>query len=336
MPISVIVGGQYGSEGKGKIAAVLAPQFDHAARTGGPNAGHTVQSGSAKMVLRHLPCAVVSPRTLLYLGAGAVIDPTVLIQEVNEHGLGPKRLFIDPNAVIIDKSHLSSEAELVARIGSTGKGVGAAVAAKVLRQKGLRCARDVSELTPFLADVANLLNTALTHGESVLIEGTQGVGLSLHHGDFPYVTSRDITAGSLCGEVGVGPTQVSRVILVVRTYPIRVAGPSGPLKSEIDWETVTSESGYVTPVVEMTTVTQKIRRVGRFDLEAVKRAALLTSATEIALTFADYIDAHALECNQYGSLPAKVKNFVRVLEQTTGLPVPLISTGADTADIVVR
>lgn len=336
MPVTVIVGGQYGSEGKGKIAAYLAPRFQHSVRTGGPNAGHTVRNGSKTVVLRHLPCAVVSSGVKLYLGAGAVIDPKILMQEVADNKVGPERLSIDPCAAIISEAHLASEAGLVARIGSTGKGVGAAVAAKVLRETDLQLAKDVKELAPYIADVSGQLNAALKRKEDVLVEGTQGIGLSLHHGHFPHVTSRDVTAGTLCGEAGVGPAQVSSVVLVVRTYPIRVAGPSGPLEGEIDWPTVTEESGYTTPLIEFTTVTQKVRRVGRFDLQAVRRAAELTSATEIALTFADYLDASAFNCRDFPLLPLKIRDFIKRLEEGTEVPVSLIGTGPDTGSIVAR
>lgn len=336
MPVTVIVGGQYGSEGKGKIAAYLAPRFQHAVRTGGPNAGHTVHDGTKSTVLRHLPCAVVSKNVQLYLGAGALIDVEILIREIDENRVSVGRLAIDPRAAVIDNDHRVSEATLVERIGSTGKGVGAAVAAKVLRDPKLRLAGDVSELKPYLADVSERLNTALSGQENVLVEGTQGVGLSLHHGHFPHVTSRDITAGTLCGEAGIGPTHVSSVIMVVRTYPIRVAGPSGPLNDEIDWPTVTEESGYGTPLIEHTTVTQKVRRVGRFDADAVRRAGRLTSATEIALTFADYLDVTARDCKVFDALPEKVKSFVQRLEGSAGIRVRMIGTGPATESIIVR
>lgn len=336
MPVTVIVGGQYGSEGKGKIAAHLAPRFQHAVRTGGPNAGHTVHDGQKAIVLRHLPCAVVSNHVQLYLGAGALVDVDVLLREIEENRVPVGRLSIDPLAAVIDPAHRFSEATLVERIGSTGKGVGAAVAAKVLRDANLRLARDIRELRPYLRDVSDTLNTALRQGDSVLVEGTQGIGLSLHHGHFPHVTGRDITAGTLCGEAGIGPSHVSSVIMVVRTYPIRVAGPSGPLKDEIDWPTVTKESGYGTPLIELTTVTQKVRRVGRFDVSAVRRAAQLTSATEIALTFADYLDATARDCKVFDLLPEKVQGFVRNLEDTLAVPVSMIGTGPATESMIVR
>jgi adenylosuccinate synthase len=336
MPVTVIVGGQYGSEGKGKVAAYLAPRFQHSVRTGGPNAGHTVKNDDTVIVLRHLPCAVVSRKTKLYLGAGAVIDLAILMQEIAANGVGPDRLLVDAQAAIISEAHLMSETALIARIGSTGKGVGAAVAAKVMRESTLQLARDVQVLKPYLADVSGLLSAALKNRENVLIEGTQGIGLSLHHGQFPHVTSRDVTAGTLCGEAGVGPTQVSSVVMVVRTYPIRVAGASGRLEHEIDWQTVTAKSGYPSPLLELTTVTQKVRRVARFDLHAVRKAAELTSATEIALTFVDYLDVSALNCREFDLLPGKVKGFVEHLEQETGVHVSLIGTGADTASMIAR
>ncbi|MEQ8283547.1 MAG: adenylosuccinate synthetase [Parvibaculum sp.] len=336
MPITVIVGGQYGSEGKGKIAAHLAPKFNHSVRTGGPNAGHTVKSENGTIVLRHLPCAVVVPGVKLYLGAGAIIDLGILLEEIASNKVSKERLFIDPQAVVILDKYFGSEESLVSRIGSTGKGVGAAVASKVLREEDVLLARDVKSLAPYIDDVSTLLHSALERREEILLEGTQGVGLSLHHGQYPYVTSRDVTAGSLCGEAGLGPIQVSKVVMVVRSYPIRVAGTSGPLRDEITWQDVTEESGYPVPLVELTTVTQKVRRVGRFDSNLVRRAAQLTSATELALTFVDYIDAGAIDCKDFDGLPQKVKDFVDYVEQEVQVPVRLIGTGASTSSVIER
>lgn len=334
MSVTVLVGGQYGSEGKGKVAAYLAPEFQHAVRTGGPNAGHTVVQRGRNFVLRHLPCAVVNDQTQLYLGAGSIIDVDLLLSEIHDHVIALGRLWIDPTAVLISDEDRASEASLVASIGSTGKGVGAAVAAKVLRGKDVRLARDAAALAPFVSVVADRLNEALSAGDRILLEGTQGTGLSLHHGTYPFVTSRDITAGSLCGEAGIGPTRVAEVILVVRTYPIRVAGPSGPLRQETTWRDVTIASGYSQLLIERTTVTNKVRRVGEFDLAAVVRAVNLNGATSIALTFADYLDSSIRGTRH--ALPPKIETFVKVIEKATNIPVKLVSTGPDTDDMIVR
>ncbi|HEX8127059.1 MAG TPA: adenylosuccinate synthetase [Allosphingosinicella sp.] len=336
MPATIVVGGQFGSEGKGKIAAWLAPNFRHAVRTGGPNAGHTVVEGGRSMVLRHLPCAVINRDAALYLGAGSILDPDILLREIAENQILPGRLRIDPTAVVITRSHLDDEVELVNRIGSTGKGVGGAVASKVLRAPEAVLARDVPELSRYIGEVADSLHRALREGENILLEGTQGAGLSLHHGSYPFVTSRETTAGSLCGEAGIGPLDVERVVLVVRTYPIRVAGTSGPLPAEISWDDVTARSGYAMPIREYTTVTGRLRRVGEFDIHAVARAARLNSATEIALTFVDYLDCNVRDATEGQALTQPVTRFIDELEAATNTPVTIVSTGPETSATVIR
>jgi adenylosuccinate synthase len=161
-------------------------------------------------------------------------------------------------------------------------------------------------------------------------------GLSLHHGIYPYVTGRCTTAAALCSEAGVGPTVVDRVYLVIRTYPIRVGGTSGPMKDEIDWETVTRESGYPTALLEKTTVTKKIRRVGRFDMDAVVRACELNGTTHLCLTFADYLDANDRDVRSFDALSRKTREFVDKLEDATDRPVCLISTGPETRSTIDR
>src|SRR5205823_1704389 len=152
--------------------------------------------------------------------------------------------------------------------------VGAAAAQKLLRAPETRLTRDAAWLSNYLADVATQANMIIDSGGEVLLEGTQGFGLSLHHGHYPYVTSKDTTVGALCSEAGLSPRLLGQVIMVVRTYPIRVAGNSGPLPREVDWEIVTRESGSPFPLREKTTVTGNIRRVAGFDVEAVRRACL--------------------------------------------------------------
>lgn len=334
--VSVLVGGQFGSEAKGKIAAYLASEYQLAVRTGGSNAGHTVNDGTRDHVVRHIPCTFLEPACKLALGAGTIVDLEVLQREIADHNLTPQRLVIDRQAIVVDESHRAAEAELVGRIGSTGKGVGAAIAAKVKRGTDVRLVRDEPQLKDFAGSVADEIHACLRRGERVLIEGSQGTGLSLHHGTYPFVTGRCTTAGALCAEAGVGPTVVDHVYLVVRTYPIRVAGTSGPLSNEIDWETVTRESGSPVPLHEKTTVTKKTRRVGRFDMDEVVRACELNGATNLCLTFADYLDANDRDVISFDALSSRTKDFVAKLEDTTQRPVSLISTGPATRSTIDR
>lgn len=127
---------------------------------------------------------------------------------------------------------------------------------------------------------------------------------------------------------------VEDVVLVVRTYPIRVGGNSGPLLDEIDWDFVTRASGSATPIIEYTTVTKRVRRVGRFDLNQVVRAAFINSATQIALTFADYIDCSNSRMTRRDHLTPSALEFIAHLEAQTDVPVTLVSTGPDRMDVV--
>ena len=334
MSVTVILGGQYGSEGKGKVAAYLAPTTSFAIRTGGPNAGHTIEYTGNVYKLQMIPCAFINPECLLAIGAGGIIDLDILFNEMEVCNITPGRLIIDPQAVIIRADYPKREEVLKKSIASTGKGVGVAVSEKVGRSGSVILARDVPELHPFLGDVASVAYDIIHDNGEVMLEGTQGFGLSLHHGHYPYVTSRDITAASLCGEAGIGPLDVDNVILVIRTYPIRVGGNSGPLKNEIDWSTVTRESGSPNPLIEYTTVTKKVRRVSRFDIDLVKRAAMMNSATQIALNFVDYIDHRNYRAQRFDDLTERAKMFIDMIERETKVPVTLVGTGPNNNDMI--
>lgn len=334
MSAEVVVGGQFGSEGKGKVAAYLSPEHDMAIRTGGPNAGHTFEHDGTVFKLQTIPCSVVNKNTLIAIGAGGLIDLNILQREINETGIESDRLMIDPQAGIIDEIHAQSEIALKGRIGSTGKGVGAALSAKSRRDPDFRLARDIPELEPYLGDVSEKANQLLDEGKKVFLEGTQGFGLSLHHGIYPYVTGRDITAGSIAGDAGISPRSLEDITMVLRTYPIRVAGNSGPLNYETDWETVTRESGYPEPLIERTTVSKNVRRVAHFDMELVKRATRINRPTQMAVMFADYLDHGDRGKTVFEDLSQKSKDFVHMIEDATATPVTLIGTGPNNLDII--
>lgn len=336
MPVLAIIGAQFGSEGKGKVAAFLSSRAQHSVRTGGPNAGHTVVSGAETFVFRHVPCAAVNSACKLYLGPGAIIDLDVLQNELRQFPSVASRLKISPVAATILPSDLQSETGIQTRIGSTAKGVGAALLRKISRDGSATLARDYAELQGFLSDVPLELSQALILNETILLEGTQGTGLSLHHGDYPFVTSRDVTVGSLCAEAGVSPKSLSEVWLVVRPYPIRVAGNSGPMSKEIDWKTIQQRSGSSADLTEYTTVTKKIRRVSEFSLEQVQRSVYLNGATNIALMFADHLDSSVYGKTKFHEMPSKVRHFAQRIEEATNVPVSLVSTGPDTLQFVER
>ncbi len=197
MPCTVIVGGFYGDEGKGKIVSYLAlkDNIAAAARGGvGPNAGHSIVWKDRTYRLRMLPSAFANPATQLLVGPGVLVNPEVFLQEMKDtETIG--RCGLDPLCAIIEQKHIAQDrgsAHLSKEIGTTGAGTGPCNADRVNRSAKL--AREVQELTPYLVDVPSVVNGFIEKGENVLLEGTQGTYLSLFHGTYPYVTSKDVTA----------------------------------------------------------------------------------------------------------------------------------------------
>lgn len=275
MGCTIVVGGQYGSEGKGKVVALTALGLNapYVVRCGGPNSGHTVWLNGEEIVLRQVPSGVLNPNAVLLLGAGCAVDQEVLIGEAKRLNVPRERLVVDPRSVLITESHRAQEVETTRRISSTGSGTGAALRDRMSRRPDVKLAGDSAKLPMFarIESVAPLLHDQLDRGGEVIVEGTQGFGLSLLHGfAYPFVTARDTTVAGFAAEVGISPRQVDRIIMVVRTFPIRVGGQSGPLDGEISWEEVRDLSGAPEVIPEFTSVTKKVRRVARFDLEAVR------------------------------------------------------------------
>jgi adenylosuccinate synthase len=322
--VSVVVGGQFGSEGKGKVAHWLAARRDArvAVRVGGPNSGHTAVADDGRTwVLRQLPTPIVHRGVAGVIASGAYLDLPVLLDEIAAVGATPDRLRIDGFAVIIDDEHKRLEAEsLTRRISSTGSGTGEALANRVRRVEGLRFASDVAALAPFLADTVVEMRAALQHGERIVVEGTQGFGLSLLHGrSYPYATSRDTTAAGALSEAGLSPLDVNEIVLVLRAHPIRVGGNSGPLPNETTWEELSQRLGSGTTLLERTTVTRKVRRVADFDASVVRRAIAANAPTLIVLNHLDYVP---LGPDGHGR-----RRYVEAVERSIGRDVTHVGLG---------
>ncbi len=330
MPVTVVVGGQFGSEGKGKVFHEFARRHGSsiAVRVGGSNSGHTVidSVGNVRR-FRTLPTASILPGTISVIAAGSYIDPSVLLKEVTETRLDPSRLLIDPNAVLITDEHKHAEQKSGLRetIGSTLSGTGAAVVSRLLRNGTAQFAGHDDRLKPFIQNTRQFLRDRLKRGERIIVEGTQGFGLSpLHSADYPNVTSRDTTAAGFLSEVGLGPLDVDEVVMVLRAFPIRVAGNSGPLPKEIDWETVRKESGYKNDITERTTVTDMVRRVARFDARVVRSAIEANSPNKIVLNHVDYVDS---SCRTSHCLSHKAEQFVNSVEREIGAGIDFVGLG---------
>lgn len=345
--VDVIVGGQYGSEGKGHIVFHISPEYQMLVRVGGPNAGHQV-IGSNREIFTHrqLPSGTRACDATLAIGAGAVINVDVLLREIADCSVDVERLAIDPRAMIISPAdRREEERHLVSAIGSTGQGGGAALARRIrYRYRGVKLAQNVPALRPYTRrPVIELLEEAYSRGERVLLEGTQGTGLSLYHGDYPHVTSRDTTAAGCLAEAGVAPSRVRRVIMVCRTYPIRVMSPSGSSSGsiglELDWATIAKRSGLdkkETEEAEKGSVSHNVRRVAEFDWEQLRRSALLNGTTDIALTFVDYLRKENREARRFDQLTEDTIYFIEEVERVARAPVTLISTRFHPRSIIDR
>ena len=332
MPCLVTVGGFYGDEGKGKIIAYLARKDKPtiAVRGGvGPNAGHTFTFEGKEYKVRMLPSAALNSTTRLLIGAGVLVNPQVLLKEIAMFQ-SDDRTFVDAQCGIIEQTHIDrdkGEDYLRNKIGTTGTGTGPANADRALRT--LKLAKDVPELSLYIEEVSNSVNYALESNENVLVEGTQGTYLSLFHGSYPYVTSKDVTASAICSDIGLGPKRVDDVLVVFKAYVTRVGG--GLLQNELSEEEA-KKRGWL----EFGSVTGRQRRASPFDMDLAKKAIRLNSATQLAVTKMDVLYSQCAGVREYSKLPAEAKKFVENIEGETGLKVALIGTGPDLYDVVDR
>jgi adenylosuccinate synthase len=351
----VVAGGQYGSEGKGHVTDQLtrigqAGPKVVGVRVAGPNAGHVVlgkcptgcdHSDDVKVrnellhrwKLRSIPVAAVSnPEAELIIAAGSEVDMFVLNQEVTElDSAGYRvsdRLDIDSQATLLTSLHIKREQEsdLTERLGSTAKGIGASRADRLWRTAEL-----FGDLG--MTDTAGHLYRRLDEGWTIAIEGTQGFGLGLHAGNYPYCTSSDCRAIDFLSMAGLSPWHpaVRRlgVWLAVRVRPIRVAGNSGPLKSETSW-------GELGLPAERTTVTNKVRRVGEWDPSLVAAAVQANGGSMVcvALTMVDTLIPEVAGASRWDDLDApearQLSRYLGQIESQIGATVKFVGTGPDT------
>lgn len=246
--VIVVVGGQWGSESKGEVVAQICRERNAEAcvRTGAINAGHTVYYEGKPYKMQQIPVGWVNPQTLLVIGAGAYVSREILENEINMINLAMPghdvrdRLYIDKRAGVHLQEHHAKEAGMHERMGSTAEGCMAAATDKMERRAGYKTffqhalGSPASNFGSFV-DTEKMLNDMYDDGGTIVLEGTQGTLLDLHLGDYPYVTSRQTHASAWLAEAGLSPTLHVTVVMVVRSFPIRVAGNSGPFPSELGW-----------------------------------------------------------------------------------------------------
>lgn len=343
MSLHVIAGGQFGSEAKGAVtAAVTADNVAEGhevtvVRVGGPNAGHSAADPTGRIwALRQVPAGmVVDPSVQGVIASGSEIDTEVLEDEISrlaEAGIDiTNRLVISDAVTVITPEHKELESSLVGAIGSTGKGIGAARAARLMRNadtaRTAKYQRQSKVLVVPAVELEKLLNRYTRQSTHVVvIEGTQGYGLGLHTGFYPQVTSGDCRAIDFCAQAGINPWGAVgnfRIHLVIRPYPIRVAGNSGPLKGETTWEELNQP-------VELTTVTKKVRRVGTYDPVLVNDAIAANAPfVRLAVSMVDKVPGATDE----GGLLTDVGHaFLDELQKTHGTPIEWVGTGPQLFD----
>jgi len=352
--INIVLDGQWGSTGKGKVASYLALRDspDVAVCNFATNAGHWFRSRKlGDFLVQQLPSATINPAVRhLIINAGSAITLETLFDEIQQFekaGIDVRsRLIIDRNAAIITKLHKEQEASLY-KISSTQKGCGAAYAAKIMRGEAACLAKDVSDLSGFIACAADALHDMMDQGATVLGETAQGFDLSLNHGTrYPYVTSRDITPMTFLSDCGVPAVYLGDVYGVLRTFPIRVGnvydqhgdmvGSSGPRhddQEELTWEAVSTIAGR--EISERTTVTKKIRRVFSFSAIQTSRFVHYCNPSAFAINFCDYFP-DINETSTYKSLMNSVsmREVMEKISSVCGVLTVLFGTGADNDAVV--
>ena len=334
MKVDVLLGLQWGDEGKGKVVDVLTPKYDVVTRfQGGPNAGHTLEFEGQKYVLRSIPSGIFQGGKKNIIGNGVVLDPVLFRQEAESlaasgHDL-TKQLCISKKAHLILPTHRVLDAAYeaakgVAKIGTTGKGIGPTYTDKVSRNglrvgdvlyhfedkyaaakkkheailKALNYRYDITELEKEwfeaiaylkrfqLIDSEHVINNLLEEGKSVLAEGAQGTMLDVDFGSYPFVTSSNTICAGACTGLGVAPRNIGEVYGIFKAYCTRVG--AGPFPTELFDETGEKlcALGH-----EFGAVTGRKRRCGWIDLVALKYAVMINGVSQLIMMKSDVLDS---------------------------------------------
>lgn len=413
----VVVGAQWGDEGKGKIVDWLTERVDGVVRfNGGHNAGHTLVINGAKTILRLIPSGIMHPTSTCYIGNGVVLSPEALFKEIDElkaHGVDAEpRMRVSANCPLIMPYHIAldhaREAALGSKkIGTTGRGIGPAYEDKVARRtvrvadlfhpdvfaervnavmdlynftlknylhvEGLDPQKVIDEalsyadrIRPLVTDVSADLNRQMAEGKQFLFEGAQGSMLDIDHGTYPFVTSSNTVAGSVCAGAGVGPQKLDYILGITKAYCTRVG--SGPFPTELN-DAVGEELRRKGN--EFGAVTGRPRRCGWFDGAALRRAVQINGLTGLAVMKLDVfdgmdkvklavgykVDGQEVDLMPYGAdavercepiyeefpgwkestfgvtrwedLPKSARDYLSRLSEVAGCPIALVSTGPD-------
>lgn len=284
--------GQFGSTGKGLLASVLAMAFKSSINVvttnAGPNSGHTAYYNGLEVMTQQIPVASVFLKKmgmnhLCYLNGGAIVDKDILISEIEKFEVS---VVVDPHAALISDE---AKTQKLSHIASTGKGVGPAMAQKLMRDKHAVAEHAAEALSGYCTVKSLSLAEKIREGKRVFIETAQGFSLGINSGFYPYCTSRECTVAQALADARIPTAYQMASIVSMRTYPIRVGntpdGYSGgwyPDQKEISWE----ELGLKP---ELTTVTKRIRRIATFSMEQFRHCILVNRPNVVFMNFCNYL-----------------------------------------------
>lgn len=422
MPSVVLIGAQWGDEGKGKVTDFLAEKASIVVRyQGGNNAGHTVVVGDEEFKLHLIPSGILYPEKICVIGNGVVIDPAVLLEELEylaARGIKTDNLRISLRAHIIMPYHrkldeVIEESKGDAKIGTTKRGIGPAymdkagrvgirfvdmldrdefelllkrnlieknnLLNKVYGVEGFDQASIVEEymdyadrLRKYAADASIIIHDALKEGRNVLFEGAQGTLLDLDHGTYPFVTSSHPIAGAACVGAGLGPTEITKVLGIIKAYTTRVG--EGPFPTELFDGTGKhiQDQGH-----EFGTTTGRPRRCGWFDAVIARYAVRVSGIGGLAVTKLDvltgmdtlkictgYKNGNEIirdfpaslktlaDCEpvyeelpgwkedittakQFSDLPKEAQNYLNRLSELSGAPVSIVGVGTRRSQTII-
>lgn len=287
--LNIVIDGQFGSTGKGLLSSYVAVMnhIDIAITDASANAGHTFYYHGKKHVVKHLPVSgIIHTRNQIYLCAGAIINPVILLDEIEKFDVDPCRIAIHPRCAIIEQEDIDNESQgKMVDIASTQSGVGSALVRKINRTSKL--AKDCDLIKHMVKELD--LQMYMDYGCTLLMEVPQGYDLSISSGlSYPYCTSREITISAALSDAQVHPAYLGKVAVCIRTFPIRVgngdgySGPFYPDSIETNWDIIGVEA-------ERTTVTNKIRRVATFSFIQYSRMIKNLKPDYILLNFVNYL-----------------------------------------------
>jgi len=356
--IDFVVGGQYGDEGKGMVAKLLADKAEASdepyrwtGRVGAQNAEHRFIHGACDFCARVLPSAsAYRPAITAVLGAGHCFIPEHLVREATHLGVPADRIVVDPHAMWLRPEHAVENLGVGTARGTTGWGVGAAIAEKVRRRPETKLIGDSEDLRSWLG--SNLRPASGWVDENPgpgLVEGSQGALLSLNHGHYPYCTAKDVTVPAIAGEFGIGHRRIRKIFGVFRMVLMRVPGPSGPAAGrEISFDEVEERTALRLPHhkrLQGDTTRWKAslkpdraeeERLFDFSLEELVHSHALNCYDALALTFADYHRRGNYRVTNWNDLHPDTRALVGAIEETISVPVILIRTGQGEHDNIWR